>query len=481
MSAIEERLRAAAADPARGDWQDVVTRAEPIRRRARMRRAALAIAAALILAVPALALADRLLDEPLVVSPTEDEIPMRWISADRAYNVDGKEARLAAAVNGDVSDRYFSPAAVLSPDRASFVYHSFDPPPASPIVSQGVGVLRLHDLVTGEERVFERGARSVAWRADGAIAYAKGRASVRRRFSSNEDGFDPSEGALIGHILVRESLDSPAKPWTRLPSEYTVLAWADTTLLAGASTVSEASVERLFDSREQAEQGVYAIDGPGRVRKLPIGGVIAVSPSGDLVVGPASSSSPADVPTSGKLRIVRVEDGRVLSELDLPPIMTPERPYARGYELSGAGSWAGNYIVVAYRTDFDESFPPPLGHELFYSPLLVLRFDDGRLSVAHVFTLEPSSARDAGFTNSSPFSGPRFIDDKGRAIVAWSATRKYSSVFLRCDRVERRCSRSGPLPRRTTTIPGGGVNPPGIPKPEWPAFLIENPSRPLDE
>jgi hypothetical protein len=344
-------------------------------------------------------------------------------------------------------------------------------------------VLRLHDLVTGEGRLFERSARSVAWRADGAIAYAKGRASVTRFDlpASNERGFDPSAGGLIGHVLVRGSVNASAQRWTRLPSEYTVLAWAGTTLLVGASTVSEASVERLFGNRDQAEQGVYALDGPGRVRKLPIGGVVAVSPSGDLLAGPASSSSPADVPTTATLRIVRIDDGRVLSELDLTPIMTPERPYARGYELSGAGSWAAGYIVVAYRTEIDESFPPLLGRELFNSPLLVLRFDDGKLTVAHVFTLEKSSAREAGFTNSSPFSGPRFIDDQGRAIVAWSATRNYSSVFLRCDRVEKKCSRSGRLPRQTTTFPGSGVNPPGVPKAEWPAFLIENPSRPLDE
>jgi hypothetical protein len=421
MSAIEERLRTAASDTVEGEWLDVVRRSEQLRRGARRRRGALAFAAVLVLGVPALAFADRL-TEFLVVSSDESKITWSWVSDTTAHNIGGKdEVRLDRSVaNRPFSDRYVSPLAIPSPDGRSLIYHSF------------VDGLRVRDLESGVELALERGSRSAAWRADGTLAYAKGQ---------------------IGHVFVREQLDARPQQWSVEPSDYTVLAWAGKTLIVGAATVSQASVQRLFGKPDQAEQGVWALDGMSRARRLPLGGVLAMSPSGELVVGTETSVTPEDVPLTAVVRVVRVADGKVVAELDLPPVINPERAYSLGSELmSGGGSWAGDHIVVGYRRYEDDRH---------IAKLVVLRLEDNRLEPVHVFELEEASAVQAGLSRQAALEGPRFLDDGGRDFVTWSAG-SGGPVFLRCDRVEKRCTKTAPLPRDG-------------------AFLIENPSRPLAE
>jgi hypothetical protein len=459
MTAIEDRVRKAASEQAAGDWLDVVRRSERLRRRMRRLRMVAAVAAALLLAVPAFAVADRL-RELLVVSSTDQNIPMAWISGDRAYDVGGKEeVQLASPLPGVVSDRYFSPAAILSPGGGRLLYHAIDPPATSMFFSRGINTLRLYDFATGADHILEHGAQSIAWRADGALAYAKAPETRTRRFAGGDGERGATLGREIGHVVVRSFLGASPERWTDEPSDYTAIAWAGKTLLIGASRAPAESVQRLYGDPTQAQTGVYALTGPGQVRKLPLGGLLAVNPTGEMVLGTETSISPVDVPITAKVRVVRLEDGKVLSELDLPPVITPERPYSWAAELSGGGSWAGNYIVLGYQNIVERL-------------VVVLRFEDGELNLAHVFKLEKESAERAGV---SGFYGPRFVDKAGREIVAWATSPK-ARFFLRCDRLERRCSRSVRLPRHSA-----GTSRPGGPPVDWPAFLIENPSRPLAE
>jgi hypothetical protein len=177
-------------------------------------------------------------------------------------------------------------------------------------------------------------------------------------------------------------------------------------------------------------------------------------------VGPTSSDH--DLPATGELRVVRVSDAKGLAEIALPPIVTPEMPYAEPMQASG-GSWAGDYIVVGFASAQEGD------------ALVVLRFEDGELTPEHVFRLDERSAKAAGLT-AGPFAfgslyDPRFLDD-GRRILARGTVNEpvdpymgtaSGRAFLVCDRVEKRCERSRRLPQYG-----------------WfeQIFVIENPSRP---
>jgi hypothetical protein len=451
---LERRLEALAFEGAPGNWLDVVRRSERQRALTLRRRALIGLAAALLLAIPALALAYRFADV-LVVSSTDAEPPVAWITGDRIFNLDGDERTLAAPLAQSIDTSMylfdFSPA-TPSPDGRWLIYTAAEPRGSRPWPpGPATPVLRLHDLSTGRDRVLVRGGGSPAWGGDGALAYVAG------VIDRAESRLDP-----VGHVFVRRSLSEPAVRWSTRAARYTAIAWARDDLLVAAVAAGQ---------RVPAQgEGVYAFSGPGRARKLPLGGVVAVDPQGELVIGPETLE--LFFAGSLKFRVVRVRDGAILDELDLPPLIDPSVPYAAGQYVTG-GSWAGDYIVVAASAALADA-------------LVLLRFDDGQLSPGHVFRLEPSSATRAGFRGepSSDFGNPRFVDDEGDEIVAWATTTRKdgratvrSSVFLVCSRKEKECRRTDPLPDLTLSsdpVAARGQFPPAH------AF-VENLSRPLPD
>jgi hypothetical protein len=450
MTDVIERLQTVASNGAAGNWRDVLDRAAQQRRLELRRRALIGLAAALLLGVPALALAYRFTDV-LPVSATDADPPVAWIAGDRVFNLDGEERRLAmplARSTGSSLYYFDSSPAIPSPDGRSLVYTAVEPDRA--YTSSATPILRFHDFVTGRDRVIERGADSAAWRGDGALAY----------FDRVGRPVGPPWSPLpIGHLFVRRSLSETADRWSTRPAQYTALAWAGDHLLVAALAAGE---------NVPAEgEGVYAFSGPGRARKLPLSGVVAVDPRGEFVVGPETLEP--FLAGSLNFRIVRVSDGAILDELDLPPLIDPGMPYAAGQFVTG-GSWAGDHIVVAAWGALADA-------------LVLLRFEDGELSPAHVFRLEPTSAARAGFHGEpeADFGNPRFVDENGDEIVAWATTTRKkgpatvrSSVFLVCIRTKKECRRTGPLPDLTLSdIPGVRGSP-------YRAHaFIENPSRPL--
>jgi hypothetical protein len=451
MNDVIERLEGLATNGHAGDWIDVVARARRRRAVDLRRRALIAVAAALLLAVPTLALADRLGDL-LVVSDQRSEPPVPWIAGSRLHNlgdIDDRRLAVPLAWHPFSPPLFNSPTAIASPDHRLLLYRATDPPGAL-FGHRATDVLRLHDLESGRDRLLERRAASFAWRADGALAYAKA-----------EAGNWIHPGGTLGHVVVRASIAEPAVRWTSERARYTVLAWARETLLVSAIAEGAATPPR--------GEGVYALAGPGRARKLPIGGVVAIDPAGELVVGPIA----LDPQLAGGLtfRVVRVRDATVVSQLDLAPIVAPEAPYAAAHAVTG-GSWAGSYIVLTLVS---------AGLELT-DALAVLRFDN-RLEHAHVFRLEPYSAAEAGF-GSEPyaFHSPRFLDTEAKEIIAWAGITErdgrdvfLASVFLHCDRSEKRCRRTEPLPgtrHRITGPPSRSLRGPAA------RAFVQNPSRP---
>jgi hypothetical protein len=451
MTDIIERLEGLTADGQAGDWMDVVARAERRKAADLRRRALIAAVVVLLLAVPTLALANRL-SELLVVSDERSEPPTPWIAGNRVHGLgDLDNRRLAAPLAWNAySFPFFNTSpAVASPDRRLLLYRANDPPDAF-WGSRATPTLRLYNLTSGSDRVVQRRAASFAWRPDGALAYAR---------AAPSGWLHP--GGPLGHVFVRPSLSQPAVRWTSERARYTVVAWAGQTLLVGAIAGGSAKPER--------GEGVYALSGPQQARKLPIGGVVAIDPFGELVFGPMTH----DRLSEGALtfRVVRVRDGKVLAELDLPPSAAPRSTYD-GPSSTG-GSWVGSYIVAAFAS---------AGTEL-RDALVVLRYD-GTLRPVHVFKLEPDSAAESGFASApNAFHSPRFLDEEASEVVAWAEITErdgrdvfLASVFLHCDRKEKRCRRTDALPGTRRRITGGSE----VWQPAVQAF-IQNPSRPLPD
>jgi hypothetical protein len=448
MNDVVERLERLSPAGTAGDWVDVLDRTARQRRVQRRRRGLIGLGAAILLAVPALALAYRFTDI-LVVASTDARPPVPWVAGDRVFNFGGSsERRLRAplARSTDTSMYFFdfSPA-TPSADGRQLLYTAAEPGDSS---RRSQLVLRVHDFSTGADRVLERGAGSAAWRADGALGYVAGIVG---------GPMEPSDP--IGHVFVRRSLSDPAARWTTETARYTAIAWARDHLIVAALAAGE--------HVPATGEGVYALSGPGRARKLPLGGVVAVDPSGDFVVGPETIEP--FLAGSLNFRVVRVRDGAILDQLDLPPIIDPKVPYAAGQFVTG-GSWAGDYIVVA------ASGPPA-------DALVLLRFANGQLSPAHVFRLEARSAARAGFAALpwSAFGNPRFVDDRGDEIVAWATTTTreggtaaVSRVFLVCSRTKKECHRTDPLPGL-----GWSIRPSERGSPYLQHAFVENLSRPL--
>src|SRR5919106_2280013 len=167
MSELERRLTAIADTDVRGDWLEVVRRAE--RQRASfVRRVVLVAAVLVLLAIPTLALGVRLLDEWLVVEdeqelPSSGSIRLPYFFDDSLRTATGTH-RLAQPVRAPLLGEEAA-LAVPSPDKGSLAYHAWDAVPGGPEAG-GVPLIRLHDLHSGKDVLLERGAPSARHASD---------------------------------------------------------------------------------------------------------------------------------------------------------------------------------------------------------------------------------------------------------------------------------------------------------------------------
>lgn len=309
--------------------------------------------------------------------------------------------RLAAAPVAPLAG-WLAPAAVPSPDGRYVAYNAWrELRPDDPELSwadQGIELgdplatpsLRLYDAASGADSLLEAGAFSLAWRADGALAYFRGaerdyRAGVR----------------YAGDIVVQASLEAPAEVWTPEPGRYVVAAWAGSHLVA-------------YREHEGEALDVVVLDGPGRMRVVaPGSGLVAVSPDGRRLFveqGPGQGR-----PAVG---VLEVADGRELAALDL----TTVDPAVGA--VSYAGDWSGDLVVAPSE-----------------SGLAIFRVAAGEIALEQALRLDLGSSE-------SGAAEPRFAGPRGERVSAWTSGRN-GGVFLDCDRTEGKCARAVPLPGAT--------------------------------
>lgn len=320
---LEERLQRLQAKEGRGDWLDVVRRARRRRRAARVRRALIVAAVLVLLAVPALAIADGV--GWLKLTASNEDVPKPLGQPRPAYifgDVLSIPGRPPAHLASPLYPTFFAygPLAIRSPDGRDLLYQgstrSYRPR------------LRLYTIETGRDIVLEEGAQSLAWRADGAIAFMRSlepSATVPRR--------------AVGHVFVRGGLNAPAIRWTTEPSLYAVRAWAGRQLLV--------STQRLGEERRSSPR-LLALAGPGRVRALPLSDVGAVSPDGRLVAGTVTNR----FGYAKFVRVVDVASGRVVAQLDVRNRIRlgtgrQARTVLRAESYFGIGSWSGDSLAAS--------------------------------------------------------------------------------------------------------------------------------------
>jgi hypothetical protein len=414
---LEERLDALRGELPRGDWLDVRHR---VRRRRTRRAAVIAVAAVLgAIALVPLGVAGRIVDF-LTVEKTQEEVPRPaaamppYVFGDRVYRA-GKELRLAQTLAAPFLGPY-ERLAITSAAGDGLVYHAW----GSRLRGPGPALLRRYDFSTGDDEVLVRGAQSFAWRRDGAVAYMR---SARPRYVPTPRGIPPVE---VGQVEVRPSPNGASRRWTHTLTRYIVRAWAGQTLL-----VEVRPALTLPDTQPQA--GVYTLNGPGRMRRLPLTDLIAVSPDGRRVVG---LWRPSDSP-SRTMRLVDVATGRSLAQTEVP------------VGITGPGDWRGETVVAV------SSFARR-------SVLILLRAAGDDLTVSDRLRLDERAGLQAYY--GGHFHLPLFVGPNEVVVGVTSVGRDEhdSKVrFLTCDLGNRRC-RSGralePLTR-------------------W-AAVLTNPSRP---
>jgi hypothetical protein len=365
------------------------------------RRLIAALAVASVLAAAGLLVAAlgahgaRMRTGPLLVDEARTRPPVTVVRGAEVSDATGTRRALASSVSGALMGP-LAPVAVPSPDGSALAYGTWHElrhvDPQLSFSKQGIAsgdalavpVLRVHDA-SGGDAVLEHGAYSVAWRADGAIGYAKG---VEPEFRAGRP--------YLAQVEVRADRRSPSVRWTTDAARYVVYAWAGARLL-------------FYRIGEGESLALLVADGPGRIRPLADGSAIAVSPDGlrVAVLG-------ADATT---VRVLDVATGRELAWLDA----TTTSPVLRW--LGYSGSWTGDSIVA----------PASSG-------LAVLRFDGRSLELEQALSLDRAEFPDG-------VQEPRFADDAATEIVATADVPPMrgdggKSFFLDCDRVTRTCDRS---------------------------------------
>jgi hypothetical protein len=309
---------------------------------------------------------------------------------------------------------YEAPAAVPSPDGRSVAYNTWRwtrpidwrNSPSAQGLSNGDPIaapeLYVRDLSTGNDVSLGAGTMALAYRSDGAIAYARGDAVVRL-----------SRGYACD-ILVRATPAAEAVAWTPEPGAYTPLAWAGDRLIAHR------------DIQGLEAHDVVALDGPGRLRTLAENAeLVAVSPSGTRVV--VSTGEPATGTTSSLL-LLDVATGATFADVSVRSTVDP----ATGERLVFAddpGDWKGDELVL--RTE---------------SGLMVLHATDELLAVRQVLHLD---------LGGIPLNEPRFVDEDRTVVEAWAnlPEPRAASARYQCNRVTLVCSRGAPAPMASFARP----------------------------
>ncbi len=336
---------------------------------------------------------------PLRVSRGLQGVPRPYVRG-RAF-VDGRrELRLAGSVSGALMGP-LAPVAARSGDGRYLAYSSWAAErkldTERSLSKQGIRpgdllgspALRVLDTAQGRDVLAVDGAYSAAWRPDGALAYVRG---VRKQFVAG--------GGFSGQIVVRAGTGAAESEWTSVAQRYVVYGWAGKTLLA-----------YRIDEGERLE--VLALDGPGRVRPLSPGGVIALSPEGTRVLVVA--------PDERHVRLMDVGSGGELATLDLSATSMPVE------WASYSGSWVGDHVVA----------PVSAG-------LIVFRVSANRIEAEQLLALD----RDEFPVGVQE---PVFADDSAETVVATAdrppgPEKPASTTVLECNRVARACEEADPVP-----------------------------------
>jgi hypothetical protein len=338
---------------------------------------------------------------PLIVRARIGQAPGRFVRGDGLYDGKGGRTTLGAAVSGALIGP-LSPVAVASPDGRYVAYNtwqelrsvdnerSFSKQGISTGDALGTPSLRVQDGA-GHDFLLDRGAYSLAWGSDGAIAYVKG---LDADFRANQ--------LYTGQVVVQRGIHGRAVPWTTAPARYVVYAWAGSRLL----------FYRLYEGETLQ---LLVADGPGRIRPLSDGSAIAVSPDGTRV---AVLSRDAQ-----NVRVLDVATGRELSWLDLATA-TPQLAW-----LGYSGSWSGDHLVASASAG-----------------LAVFHLGPSSIGLEQVLSLDQ-----AQFPNG--VQEPRFADGAGNQIVATADVPPQGSApgvsfLLACDRIVRTCERGEAAPAK---------------------------------
>lgn len=343
-----------------------------------------------------------------------------FVKGDRLHLPDRRDQRLAHPLLAPLLGTD-APVAVSSPDGRYVTYHSWE---------GQTPLLRVHDLRDGSDHLLARGAQTVAWGADGRIAYFQ---ADHARYAA---------GPYLGKIVVR-TLTTPSTAWTHRAGVYQAVAWAGGRLLI--------EVRRCVfpQCTHDPEPGIYVLAPGGRLSRLPLSGISALSPDGHYAIGSFLPVAGQDSP-SPFVRLVDIARRRVLATIDLPKLARaaayPSTAFAAGIQRA---AWRGNEIAAT--SSFGDS-----------SAIVFLRVKNTALHIDDVLQLPPTTlpARYGPFLGAPSFLG----HGTDRIVVAVNGAGGGNGVVtavLSCERHTRSCVRGGRLRQR-----------------QWFATL-ENPSRPL--
>jgi hypothetical protein len=289
---------------------------------------------------------------------------------------------------------WLTPAGAPSPDGRYLAYNAWKElrrdDPALSWADQGIDPgdplatpsIRFYEEATGEDAVLEDGAFSLAWRADGALAYFKG---AERNYRAGVP--------YVGDVFVRAGPDAQPVRWSSERARYIVVCWAGRTLIG-------------YREREGEALDVIAFDEPGRMRILaPDAGLVAVSPDGRRAFveqGPAQGRP--------NVRILEIASAAVVDRLDLTQVDPGVGTV--GY----TGDWDGDRVVASSA-----------------SGLVIFRVSPKAIRIERTIRVQGPG-----------LSEPRFAD-AGRHVIAWASTRR-GGVLVDCEGTTARCARFRPLP-----------------------------------